>query len=74
MSSEWQLKLQDRYPGKTLPPDFWHTTILRCKSKKLPPLIREYFLSNSEKRYGEIDCKIKLVLPCYDCDKPLNII
>lgn len=74
MSSEWQSNLQDRYPGKALPPDFWHTTILRYKSKKLPPLIREYFLSHSEKRYGEIEGKIKLVLARYDWDEPLNII
>lgn len=62
MSFGWHLKLQERYPGKALPPDCWHTTLLRYKPKKLPPLIREYFLSNSEVRYGEIEGKVKLVL------------
>ncbi|WP_141097368.1 MULTISPECIES: hypothetical protein [Pantoea] len=74
MSSDWQSKLQDRYPGKALPPDFWHTTIMRYKSKKLPPLVREYFLSNSDMRYGEIEGKIKLVLAPYNWNNPLNII
>ncbi|MCW1834588.1 hypothetical protein OLZ33_21710 [Pantoea ananatis] len=74
ISSDWQSKLHDRYPRKALPPDFWHTTLLRYKSKKLPPQIREYFLSNSEKRYGEIDGKIKLVLAPYNWNNPLNII
>lgn len=74
MSSDWQSKLQDRYPGKALPPDFWHTTIMRYKSKKLPPLVREYFLSNSDMRYGETEGKIKLVLALYNWNNPLNII
>lgn len=74
MNSDWRLKLQERYPGKALPPEFWHTTLLRYKSKKLPPLIREYFLSNSDMRYGEVEGKIKLVLAQYDWQSPLNII
>lgn len=74
MSSDWQSKLQDRYPGKALPPDFWHTTIMRYKSKKLPPLVREYFLSNADMRYGAIEGKIKLVLAPYNWNNLLNII
>jgi len=65
-ASEWQTPLQQRYPGQDAPPEFWHTTLLRYKAEKLPPGVRDYFISHSNCRYGAVSGEIRLALATYN--------
>lgn len=62
----WRDSLLQRHGGKTTPPEFWHTTLLRYRATCLPETLKSYFADNMQRRYGAISGDIRLVFAVYN--------
>ncbi|MDC7864245.1 hypothetical protein TH59_04695 [Pantoea ananatis] len=70
---EWRDLLLQRHGGKTTPPEYWHTTLLRYRSTSLPDTLKSYFTDNMHRRYGAISGDIRLVFAVYNWSVPETI-
>lgn len=43
LASPWRRLIEQRYAGVDIPPRFWHTTLARCSSERLPPAARRAY-------------------------------
>lgn len=66
LASSWRVTLQERYPGRPIPPLFWHSTLLRYHAELLPEHLRRFFLAERGQRYGSISVPIRLLATSYD--------
>ena len=66
LASSWKDLLQARYPGGTIPPLFWHSTLLRYRAKLLPSPLRRFFVSRRNESYGSVSLAIRLLATNYN--------
>ena len=66
MSGEWREPLQERHAGKSSPPVFWHTTLLRYHAATLPSSLRTFFIANQHQCYGSVQGTIRLAATTYN--------
>ncbi|MEZ7211250.1 hypothetical protein [Pantoea ananatis] len=69
----WRDLLLQRHGGKTTPPEYWHTTLLRYRSTSLPDMLKSYFIDNMHRKYGAISGDIRLVFAVYNWTDPETI-
>lgn len=72
-SATWRDLLLERHSGKTTPPEFWHTTLLRYRAASLPDSLKSYFIDNMHRRYGSVAGDIRLVFAVYNWADPETI-
>lgn len=66
LASPWADALAKRYAGTPLPPPFWHSTLLRYDTERMPPSLREFFASREHARFGEVNAPLKLAMVNYN--------
>lgn len=66
LSSSWREHLVARYPNGSIPPLFWHMTLLRYHADCVSRKVREFFLARRDAEYGEICLPIRLVAANYN--------
>lgn len=64
-NSPWKAGLVQRYQHDSLPPRFWHSTILRYRATTLPAELRDWFIAQKHRNYGEVVAHTELVLADY---------
>jgi len=48
------LEIEKFYGNLPIPPPFWHTTLLRCTTQRMPSRVREFFLSQQEACFDDL--------------------
>ena len=66
LASSWAGHLRARYPTGTIPPAFWHSTLVRYQADYLPGRLRRFFAENQAARYGDITLEINLLATNYN--------
>lgn len=66
LASPWGATLQERYAGRSIPPLFWHSTLVRYHALLLPERLRRFFASERGNRYGNTSVPIRLMLSNYN--------
>ncbi len=64
--SPWADSLRARYPTGTVPPAFWHSTLVRYQADYLPGQLRRFFAENQAVRYGDTSLEINLLATNYN--------
>lgn len=65
LQTSWGRELEERYRGGSIPPTYWHSTLLRYNADRLPEKFRDYFEMNQPRRFGEITLPIRLLAANY---------
>jgi hypothetical protein len=65
LHTSWNGTLEKRYPGGTIPPAFWHSTLIRYNAECLPERFRKFFKDNQDRGFGEITLPIRLFAANY---------
>ncbi len=66
LASSWRDHLVARHANTTLPPLFWHTTLLRYRAQYLPLTIRHFFEQHRHQRYGSVEGSLILAQVSYN--------
>lgn len=66
VDSPWRQKLRERHGDISLPPPFWHSTLLRYQADYLPTCFREYFFEHQAERYGAVSAQARLAFTNYN--------
>lgn len=64
--SPWREKLRERHGDISLPPPFWHSTLLRYQAEFIPQHFRAYFLAHQSQHYGDVTAQVQLALTNYN--------
>ncbi|OFZ45962.1 MAG: hypothetical protein A2381_00185 [Bdellovibrionales bacterium RIFOXYB1_FULL_37_110] len=74
LNSSWAAYLQERYIGHEIPPKIWHTTLVRTRNELLPVEVRELYLENLDKYFGNLNFeKIELIAANYNWSKIIQL-
>ncbi len=55
LKSPWEPYLIARYAGFTVPPTFWHTTLVRSETEYLPPELRDIYTHYASYQTDELN-------------------
>lgn len=66
LSGEWQDPLKKRYGNLPLPPPFWHSTLLRYETTRLPLPFRAFFERHCGRDLGEVSAPLALAMVNYN--------
>lgn len=61
LHTAWRGKLAERYRGGSIPPVYWHSTLIRYNAEFLPERFRDYFEANQARGFGEITLPLRLL-------------
>lgn len=66
LASSWSASVKNRYGNITLPPPFWHSTLLRYRGETLPECYRQFFIQHRQLLIPEVTGKLRLVMSNYN--------
>lgn len=65
LHTSWRGALEKRHDGGTIPPAFWHSTLVRYSAERLPERFREFFKANQNREFGDVTLPIRLFAANY---------